>query len=120
MKFDKQALLSLAALCSFTFNADAFIPQARKNSGLALFNARMGPRVTQAMVTRLFSSDDDEDKHELEDPLGKGVDSVSWLPSVVGASGEAISGVKKVSILLISERLIALPTFSELELFEPY
>jgi hypothetical protein len=42
--------------------------------------------------------DDDEDEDEDdEDPLSKGIDSVSWLPSVVGAKGstEALKGTRE-------------------------
>lgn len=103
MKFDRQAL-SLALLCSFALDTDAFVPQkARKNSAVALLNSKVGPRVTHGIETRLFASDsddgfDDEDEDE-DDPLGKGIDSVSWLPSVIGARSVDISSVKKVRVV---------------------
>jgi hypothetical protein len=101
MKFDKQVMSFLALLCSFTLNADAFTPQTRKSSGLAVFGARKGPSTRQAMVTRLYAAEDDEDDDDETSlgPLGKGIDSVSWLPSVVGEKGEPIAGAKEVSRL---------------------
>ena len=43
------------------------------------------------------SEDDDDDQ---EDPLGKGVDSVSWLPSVVGKKGGGqVTGAREVSVV---------------------
>lgn len=42
--------------------------------------------------------EDDEDGNEDdEDPLGDGVDSVSWLPSVVGAKGKEVTSAREVS-----------------------
>jgi hypothetical protein len=35
--------------------------------------------------------DDDDDERDSNDPLGNGIDSVSWLPTVVGAKGKEIS-----------------------------
>jgi hypothetical protein len=101
MKFDKQVLLSLAALCSVTLNADAFVPRATKASGVTLFGARNKlQKAPRAMVTRLYAADDEDedDDDEQEGPLGKGVDSVSWLPSVAGEKGGEISGAKEVSL----------------------
>jgi hypothetical protein len=105
MKFNKQVVLSLAALCSVTLNADAFMPQATKASGVSLFGARNKlQKAPRAMVTRLYAADDededdeDEDDDEQKGPLGKGVESVGWLPSVVGEKGGEISGAKEVSL----------------------
>jgi hypothetical protein len=41
--------------------------------------------------------DHDEDDDDDDDPLSKGIDSVSWLPSVVGAKGstEAVKGTRE-------------------------
>jgi len=35
--------------------------------------------------------DDDEDVGDRDDPLGKGIDSVSWLPTVIGAKDKVTS-----------------------------
>ena len=43
-----------------------------------------------------YDSDDDDDDEE-NGPLSNGIDSVSWLPSVVGKTGENIKGAKEVS-----------------------
>jgi len=53
---------------------------------------------------RCYMGDDDdiadEDFHDDEDgPLSKGVNSVSWLPSVHDSKPQVISGVKDVSLL---------------------
>jgi len=49
--------------------------------------------LAKSSALRMVSDDDDDDDDEdyeeddnVEDPLGNGVDSVSWLPTVVGAS----------------------------------
>ena len=96
MKFDKQALLSFALLCSFTFDVDAFTSKPRRSSSLALFDGRASAKFAHSMpFTRLNAVDDDDGDEE--DPLGKGVDSVSWLPCVLGAKGDEISSVNEVS-----------------------
>jgi hypothetical protein len=40
--------------------------------------------------------DDDDDDDDSNEPLGNGVDSVSWLPSVMGAKSIAVSGMRMV------------------------
>lgn len=47
--------------------------------------------------------DDDDDEEEEKGPLSKGIDSVSWLPSVVGGKGDnmQVSSVKEVRHVLI-------------------
>ena len=35
--------------------------------------------------------EDDDDVGDRDDPLGKGIDSVSWLPTVIGAKDMATS-----------------------------
>ena len=41
--------------------------------------------------------DDDDDDEDDEDPLSKGIDSVSWLPTVVGAkaSSDKVTGTRE-------------------------
>jgi len=58
--------------------------------------------VRQKSVTRRFAAldDDDEDDAAFDEkgPLAKGIDSVSWLPSVAGAKGDnmPITSMEKV------------------------
>ena len=49
-----------------------------------------------------YDSDEDEDDDDEENgPLSNGIDSVSWLPSVVGKTGENnIKGAKEVRTLV--------------------
>ena len=68
------------------------------------------------MTRRFLAADDDDedfDDDDLEEkgPLSDGVDSVSWLPSVVGAKGDNMpitSSTKEVSRL--KSVLVALKT----------
>ena len=46
---------------------------------------------------------DDEDDDSENGPLSNGIDSVAWLPSVVGQTGESIKGAKEVSSKSIAE-----------------
>jgi hypothetical protein len=110
MRLDRHFLLSLVALSSSSFNVDAFIArQHGKASGLTAFgtntNVRLLQQATHSFKTHLYAADDDDDddddddydEDEDEGPLAKGVDSVSWLPSVAGSKGADISSVKEVS-----------------------
>jgi hypothetical protein len=101
MKFGKEALLSLAAMCCWVaFDAEAFVPHA-KPSRLALVKANHHAPLSATSVILRLAADDDLDEMEDDGPLGKGVDSVSWLPTVVGKKGGSVSGVKEVSFLLL-------------------
>lgn len=61
----------------------------------------MAPRAFPVLSTRLYAVDDDDDDGDDENPLGKGVDSVSWLPSVVGQSaGSGTPQLKEVRLRL--------------------
>jgi hypothetical protein len=108
MKFGKETLLALAVTCCLlTLQADAFIPASIRSTKLALVNSRMVTSTTSpnklslsrtTVVRRLAADDDDLDADDYEEgPLGKGVDSVSWLPSVVGKKGESVPSAKEVS-----------------------
>lgn len=119
MRFEKQAIISLgsaAALLVFG-SCDAFVFSQPKNKlsptflvpSSTLSYSVSGTGGSSSSSTRLFASleddDDDEDDHDDEEddntnPLGKGVNSVSWLPSVVGQSGQEISGLKEGSEIL--------------------
>jgi hypothetical protein len=106
MKFGKETRLALAATCCLlTLQADAFVPASIRSTKLALVNSRMVTSTTSSkklsrttVVRRLAADDDDWDADDYEEgPLGKGIDSVSWLPSVVGKKGESIPSAKEVS-----------------------
>ena len=121
MRFEKQAIISLgsaAALLVFG-SCDAFVFSQPKNKlsptflvpSSTLSYSVSGTGGSSSTSTRLFASleddddeeDDDHDDEEEDDntnPLGKGVNSVSWLPSVVGQSGQEISGLKEGSEIL--------------------
>lgn len=60
--------------------------------------------------------DDDEDDEEYEEqsgPLKDGVDSVSWLPSVIGAKGDKmpITSAKEVSLFLNAREAVGFSVF---------
>jgi hypothetical protein len=121
MKFGKETVLALAATCCLlTLQADAFVPASIRSTKLAFVNdSRMVISTTTfpnqlsrtTVVRRLTADDDDLDADDYdyeEGPLGKGIDSVSWLPSVVGKKGESVPSAKEVSdnIMLCQARMI--------------
>lgn len=59
------------------------------------------PRDSSRVLRKLAAGDDEEDDDELDGPLSKGVDSVSWLPTVIGAESVEATGDSggEVSIL---------------------
>ena len=112
MKFGKETLLALAATCCLlTSQADAFVPASIRSTKFALVNSRMVTSTTSpnklsrtTVVRRLADDDDDLDAEDDEEgPLGKGIDSVSWLPSVVGKKGESVPSAKVVSNYILCE-----------------
>ena len=89
--------------------AEAFAPYQRKlkantrSDVLATFPTRLSSiqnHLPRRISSRIFMAeeddDDDEDEVNAEDPLGNGVDSVAWLPTVVGAESVELSNVKEV------------------------
>jgi hypothetical protein len=101
MRFDKPVAIFLGLLC-FAQTVDAFVPRSRTSSQLTPVGAAAAPKTIRFVSTRLYAVDDDDDDEDDEDeddenPLGKGIDSVSWLPSVAGQSaGEEVSSIKEV------------------------
>jgi hypothetical protein len=108
MKCDKKALLYFASLwCVLVSEVEGFTLQPSH-----VVRAVMPPKGVQISSQRLvgprwangddIDEDDDEDDEEDEEggggPLGNGVDSVSWLPTVVGGKGEKVAGAKEVRI----------------------
>lgn len=53
-------------------------------------------KFSKAPETRLAAASDNDEEEDWSDdddePLSKGIDSVSWLPSVVGAKGDTVTG----------------------------
>ena len=50
------------------------------------------------LISLRAKEDEDLDDGLDEEPLAKGIDSVSWLPSVMGQKSEAVTGVREVRI----------------------
>ena len=114
MRFHARLVLAVVAASSHSFEAaQAFVevhrPRGDRHArGLtaAFAGGQSGSASRGASkrfgMTRLFASSDDDDDDEEEEgggPLAKGVDSVSWLPTVLGRKGDnmPISDVKEVS-----------------------
>jgi len=103
MKIYATAVFALATGASLCSTASAFVPGrgavfqgqhalSRKQTTVPVFGVRKGKATTGASTgSRLFSSeedddyDDDDEDVDSDEPLSKGIDSVSWLPTVAGA-----------------------------------
>lgn len=109
MRFDSLVIAGLGAVC---WTSDAFAPgPLRRNPSVSSFPAveialtdtrgavSSWKKYTGKKSSRLFmvddededEDDDDDDVGDSDDPLGNGVDSVSWLPTVIGAKDKDIS-----------------------------
>lgn len=102
MKFSKETLLYMVVVASVSWApfGDAFAHASIRlrasfvqvNTGSNYLEAQSKAR--KASSARLWSQLDDDDEEDEDDsdvgrgPLSKGVDSVSWLPTVVGAKGD--------------------------------
>ncbi|MGK3762302.1 MAG: hypothetical protein ACI8RD_014620 [Bacillariaceae sp.] len=100
MKFLLGVSLSLVLLQKH--QADAFLLPSTCPTGRTLYletSTFIGNRHQQvihqrsSLIPRFAGSDDDDEEDEYDDdaeegPLAKGIDSVSWLPSVEGAKGD--------------------------------
>jgi len=100
MRIAKQALIALiAASISLSALIDAFAPQEFRQT--TPFVSEITVRTSSTAypsrkLTRLNALDDDdeeEDEEDAEEPLSKGVNSVSWLPSLIGARADGNSGL---------------------------
>jgi Lon protease-like protein len=97
MKFQRETLLYIAvASASWASMSDAFAPSQIVRSRAPFVNVVAQQQIIFAKRSSLpclwakedDEDDDEEDDDEVEDfeqPLAKGVDSVSWLPSLVNA-----------------------------------
>lgn len=109
MRFNKEVVIFLSLLC-YAQTVDAFVPISRTSTQLNSVGSTAAPKTVGFVSSRLYAvddddeddydDDDDDDEDEYEDeenPLGKGVDSVSWLPSVKGQrAGKDASSIKEV------------------------
>jgi hypothetical protein len=91
MKFRIEALAAAFAFCCSLHNTAAFSVQPQslhidhQNSGIVSFAGQSAP-VSRRLKTQRRLAESDDDEHDDDDePLAKGVNSVSWLPTVVGA-----------------------------------
>ena len=71
----------------------------KSNWVLSPFLSRSAARTTTArkLAEQDDSEDEDNDDEDYDEPLAKGIDSVSWLPTVKGAKNVEITGAKEVS-----------------------
>lgn len=51
-------------------------------------------RMTRTMALKLAAKDEEDEEDEDDGPLSKGIDSVSWLPSVLTSSSQVLTAVK--------------------------
>ena len=115
MIFDQRAVAAISLMVlSMTWNAHGFTPlrsvalvagpgksiSSTSSQGIVTWNDQQSKR------TRLFMGDDedeDEDDEDNDDPLGEGIDSVSWLPTVIGAKGRlTTSSASSLSVREVS------------------
>lgn len=88
------ALIS-AIVASSVFTSNSFAP-----SNTLAARGRMFGRISRYSVERRLAADDTDGDEEdwsddEEEPLSKGIESVAWLPSVVGAKDEKVSGIRE-------------------------
>ena len=75
------------------------------SNGIEAWHCETRQSLPREFQTRRFAGlDEDEDEDDYDEdkgPLSKGIDSVSWLPSVDGAKGDnmPIDSVKEVRLL---------------------
>eukprot|EP00980_Cylindrotheca_fusiformis_P001764 scaffold405_cov132-Cylindrotheca_fusiformis.AAC.16 len=122
MRFDISATFFFLAVAK---SADAFTPTSNmKSTHLSLIQGELYPRAIGIFSTRLYAIDDDDDDDDEENPLGKGVDSVSWLPSVIGkkSSGDTPSvkeGTEVLPLFPLGGFVYTPNTEHVLNIFEP-
>jgi len=116
MKIQASALVALftsLAICSHTsaftqppqLQRGGVLLQQQKFSNVGTRNPFVSLKI--ASRTRRYASDNDNDEdlddseEDLNEPLSKGIDSVSWLPSVIGGTGPSnISSIRDGSEIL--------------------
>jgi Lon protease-like protein len=109
MKFAREILFAVlvGSLCAI----DAFAPASfgvarRATSGPTLASSESSPALQrQSSTCRRLAIDDDEDDEDDDDlddlePLAEGIDSVSWLPTVLGGKGDGETLTRKGSELI--------------------
>ena len=106
MKFTKAVLgvALLVAVLSTTYTSGFSIATTHSRvsapfAGISTRSSSVGCRGIQSSATKcsrvvrkLAAGDDEEDDDELDGPLSKGVDSVAWLPTVIGAESVEAPG----------------------------
>ena len=101
MKFTSAAIVSLATAAGFWHAVEGFVPDticrrgsaivaSRRRTGRGMVLGQCGLALRKRSVVLRMVDDDDEDEDddeydEEEGPLADGIDSVSWLPTVLGA-----------------------------------
>ena len=113
MKILKAALVSVIVVSNSLTLSSAFAPSnasergatfSRVSGSTAAFalsrHHRSSPSNKQRLTQRRLAAEDDEEDDADDEPLAKGIDSVSWLPTVIGARSEPISSVPEGSEIL--------------------
>ena len=101
---ERQSVILITFFCwSLHFTTYAFSPRRQRplqlgpNSNLFKGQKTLFPRVTLSPRFATGSDDDEDHLDDDDDPLSKGVNSVSWLPSVQDAKRQEIGSARDVS-----------------------
>ena len=76
---------SLSATSAFSLQAPSQHLALRNAGSVAAARSCINPVARRVGTQRKLAESDDDDDDEVDEPLADGVNSVSWLPSVVGA-----------------------------------
>lgn len=114
-----ELLLRCLVACYMVHTLEAFVHplnggQHRRqltfhSNSLASVHCADAKAVRSRLLTQLWAAaadddeddDDEDDEDESDEPLGNGVDSVSWLPSVIGGKGISVSGTRMVRFVIL-------------------
>jgi hypothetical protein len=106
MKFFQSILISFVAGSSSLLSAtNAFVAPARfgtidifsrsfSSATSVSFGLKDTLRTPRPVSLKLAADDDDDEEDDDGGPLSKGIDSVSWLPSVLTSSSQVLTAIK--------------------------
>lgn len=96
--------LTLSSSSAFAPPTNANVRGAARSSTVFAFSRHTLSRKQRFTLRKLAADDnegdEEEDWNDADEPLSKGIDSVSWLPSVIGCRSESISSIREGSEIL--------------------